>query len=92
MVAGLPMVCSNRGPMPEMLGDAGIYFNPERTKEIRDALEIMMTDNDRLQRMAEASFERAAQFTWKRCAEETFDFLAKTALKFQEGYHEHFKG
>jgi len=28
MAAGLPIACSNKGPMPEVLGDAGIYFNP----------------------------------------------------------------
>jgi glycosyltransferase involved in cell wall biosynthesis len=29
MAAGLPIACSDRGPMPEALGDAGCYFNPE---------------------------------------------------------------
>ena len=31
MAAALPIACSDRGPMPEILGDAGIYFDPENS-------------------------------------------------------------
>ena len=34
MAAGLPVACSNRGPMPEILGDAGLYFDPLQPQEI----------------------------------------------------------
>ena len=34
MAASLPIACSNRGPMPEILKDAGIYFNPEQVSSI----------------------------------------------------------
>ena len=38
MASGLPIACSNLGPMPEVLGDAGLYFHPERPAEIAAAL------------------------------------------------------
>lgn len=38
MAAGLPIACSNRGPMPEVLGDAGIYFDPEDAASIACAV------------------------------------------------------
>jgi len=38
MASGLPIACSNRGPMPEVLGDAGVYFDPEDPHDIARAL------------------------------------------------------
>ena len=34
MASGLPIACSNKGPMPEVLGSAGVYFDPENSYEI----------------------------------------------------------
>ena len=38
MESGLPIACSNRNPMPEALGDAGVYFDPEIVDDIARAL------------------------------------------------------
>jgi glycosyltransferase involved in cell wall biosynthesis len=87
MAAGLPMACSDRGPMPEILGDAGVYFDPERPKTIADALVTLLSDGQLRQRMAKAAFARAADFTWARCADDTFDFLARTVRR-QKARHD----
>ena len=34
MASGLPIACSNRGPMPEVLKDGGVYFDPEKPIDI----------------------------------------------------------
>ena len=44
MAAGLPIVSSDRGPMPEILGDAGLYFNPESPDSIASALYEMASN------------------------------------------------
>ena len=44
MAAGLPIACSNRGPMPEVLGDAGVYFDPEKPASIADAVRRLALD------------------------------------------------
>lgn len=92
MAAGLPMACSDRGPMPEILGDGGVYFDPENSDTITTALRKLFFDGEARRKMAQASFERAAKFTWHRCAEETFVFLAKTALKYKKGQNGDFQG
>ena len=75
MASGLPIACSNRGPMPEVLGQAGVFFNPEQPEDIaralRDLIELPQTRTE----LARASFERAQAYSWVRCAEETFRFL-----------------
>lgn len=77
MAAGLPIASSNRGPMPEVLGDAGVYFNPEKPDQIAEAIRKLIEDPILRTEKAEAAFERAKEFTWARCADETFGFLAE---------------
>ena len=81
MAAGLPIACSERGPMPEVLGDAGVYFDPEDPDDVAAALERMARDHDLRQRCAQGAFDRAQQYSWSRCADETFAFLAEVARR-----------
>jgi glycosyltransferase involved in cell wall biosynthesis len=76
MASGLPIACSNRGPMPEVLGEAGIYFDPESVEDIARALGKLIGSPALRSALALASFTRAQAYSWQRCAEETFRFLA----------------
>jgi glycosyltransferase involved in cell wall biosynthesis len=76
MAAGLPIACSDRGPMPEVLRDAGIYFDPENAASIAQAVRhLVMAPRLRAEKASAAS-AIAATFSWSRCARETFEFLA----------------
>lgn len=79
MAAGLPIACSNRSVMPEVLGDAGVYFDPTDAESIADAMRSILVDPSRRQALAQMASARAAQFTWERCARDTFAFLAQVA-------------
>jgi glycosyltransferase involved in cell wall biosynthesis len=76
MAAGLPMACSARGPMPEILQDAGVYFDPEEPATIADALRRLIDSPTLRAALATAAFEQAHAFSWRRCARETFAFLS----------------
>jgi glycosyltransferase involved in cell wall biosynthesis len=79
MACGLPIACSNRGPMPEVLGDAGVYFDPEDPEDIARALRQLIGSPVLRASLAAASFARAQSYSWRRCADETFEFLAAVA-------------
>lgn len=81
MAAGLPVACSSRGPMPEILGDAGIYFNPESVESIEKAIAQLADDADLRIDLAKRAWARAQGYSWERCAQETFDFVSKIALQ-----------
>lgn len=84
MAAGLPVACSDRGPMPEILRDAGVYFDPERPADIARALrELIATPALRAEK-AQASYAAALAYDWKRCADDTFGFLARIAEQSSE--------
>jgi glycosyltransferase involved in cell wall biosynthesis len=79
MASGLPVLSSNRGPMPEVLGDAGWYFDPYSATSIADAIAKAMQDPASRQLRAMRSFEKVRQYSWSRCASDTFSFIAKVA-------------
>ncbi len=79
MAAGLPIACARRGPMPEILGEGGAYFDPEDAVSIREALTPLVQDASFRHRTACAAYDRAQAYTWNRCAAETLEFLVKTA-------------
>jgi len=75
MSMGLPIACSDRGPMPEILVNGGVYFDPEDENSIAISLEkIISTPQLRLQMSTNAK-TLANQYSWTRCAGETFKFI-----------------
>lgn len=76
MASGLPIACSSRGPMPEVLGDAGVYFDPEQPGEISEAIRSLIESPDLRAAKAQSAHARAKGFDWRRCAVETFSFIA----------------
>ncbi len=79
MASGLPIACSNCGPMPEVLRDAGLYFNPESHEQIAAAMKELVTDPIKRAESAALAYEYANQYSWKRCAHDIFSFLADVA-------------
>jgi len=77
MAAGLPIASSNRGPMPEVLDGAGVYFNPEDPSDIMQVLEQLVHDSQRRRELASAAFKRAQNYSWHGCAKSTFEFLCE---------------
>lgn len=81
MASGLPIACSAKGPMPEVLGEAGIYFDPTNPTSITDALRTLIDNPELREQKALAAYEQARQYSWPRCADETFEFLFKVAAE-----------
>ncbi len=77
MAAGLPIASSNRGPMPEILQDAGTYFDPEDPASIARALAPLVRDARLRAELAKKALALAARYSWRRCAEETWSFLVE---------------
>jgi glycosyltransferase involved in cell wall biosynthesis len=77
MAAGLPIASSNRGPMPEVLGNAGVYFDPEVPSSIAEALRKLALDAPLRANLAELAWRKAQVYSWELCARDTFAFIAQ---------------
>lgn len=79
MASGAPIVCSNRGPMPEVLGTNGVYCDPENPEDIARGIRELMASPGLRAYMARAAYDRARQFSWSRCATDLFAFLHRVS-------------
>jgi len=84
MASGIPIACSNRGPMPEVLGSAGVYFNPERPTEIYHAIKKLIDNKQLRSERSQVSYFKAKEYTWDTCAFETFSFFEEVLLNYRE--------
>lgn len=75
MSSGLPIACSISNPMPEFLGEHGYYFDPEQVENISTALEKLLLEPQQRMKNAQEAQLKAQDYNWKRCAQETMDYL-----------------
>jgi len=75
MASGLPIACSNRGPMPEVLEDGGVFFNPEDPESISVAVEQIILEIELRVHIAHRAKALSEKYSWSRCARETWQFL-----------------
>ena len=71
MLCGCPVACSNTSSLPEVVGEAGVYFDPYDAESLREALERIVGSETLAARLRDAGRRRAATFSWDRCADET---------------------
>jgi alpha-1,3-rhamnosyl/mannosyltransferase len=71
MACGIPVVASNGGALPEVIGDAGIVVPAQRPDALSDALRAVLSDSGLRRELKSAGRARVREFSWVRCAEET---------------------
>src|SRR5690606_34367193 len=80
MACETPVIAGNRTSLPEVVGDAGILFDPFDVDAIAAAIASLLDDEERARRLAVAGRPRASAFTWQRTATEVLDVLNTTAV------------
>ena len=70
-----PIACSNRTGLPAILKDAGVYFDPFNVLSIKTALYELISNQDKREELGSKGYLYAQEYTWKKCAEETFEFI-----------------
>ena len=68
MACGTPVVASNRGAIPEVVGDGGILVDADDEAAMADAMAEVLTQPQRRRRLVERGFARAARFEWTQVA------------------------
>ena len=75
MSTSLPVICSNYGPMPEIIKDATIFFDPENIDSIAKALYEVITNDELRLKNSEKSYDISMNFSWKKCSNLTFQYI-----------------
>ena len=68
MAAGVPVVATAAGSIPEVVGDAALLVAPGDSDALGEAIAGLLDDRDRARRLGEAGRARAGTFSWEACA------------------------
>ena len=71
MTCGTPVLCSHAGSIPEVAGDAAIYFDPSNSCELADGMQVLLDYPSLRDVLVAKGRRRARQFSWVRTAAET---------------------
>jgi glycosyltransferase involved in cell wall biosynthesis len=71
MSHGCPVICSNTSSIPEVVSDAGHYFDPNDIDSISDAIEAVLSSPELRQSLISKGKERVEFFSWEKCAAQT---------------------
>ena len=82
MASGLPILSSKMGPMPEILEDNGLYFDPLNVIDIENVIIKSIKSPDLMSKLSIQSHRKAKTFSWENCTNETFKFINMIAKKF----------
>ena len=80
MAYGLPVISSNASCMPEVLGDAAIYFDPTDTADMARVISETINNPVTLKDMQEKGYDQVKKYSWEKMAKETLE-VYRDALK-----------
>lgn len=78
MACGCPVACSNATSLPEVAGDAAIYFDPLNVETMAEAIFKILGDDTLRESLREKGLKRAGNFSWQRAARETLKVFHET--------------
>jgi glycosyltransferase involved in cell wall biosynthesis len=76
---GCPIAASGTSSLPEVAGEAAIYFDPQDEEAMAHAIAQVTGDSELRARLSAEGRRRARGFTWDRCAAEHMEFYREVA-------------
>jgi glycosyltransferase involved in cell wall biosynthesis len=75
MTCGLPVAASDRNSIPEVLGDAGLLFDPTSTEDMAGRISQLLNDPQLRNRLRLLGLTRAKHYTWAQGARTVVELL-----------------
>jgi glycosyltransferase involved in cell wall biosynthesis len=78
MACGAPIVSSNSGPMPEICGNAALYFDPSNPAEMADRMWQVLSDEKVRRELMENALKNVKRFSWEKTTRRTLEVFERT--------------
>lgn len=75
LACGAPVVCSNASSLPEVAGDAALYFDPRDVDAMADAMARALSDESLRADLRARGFVQVKQFSWEKAAQELREYF-----------------
>lgn len=72
---GVPVATSRVSSMPEVAGEAAVYFDPHNINEIKNSIKSVLVDKSLSDGLIIKGRQRLESFSWRSCAEQTLNIL-----------------
>lgn len=79
MAMGLPIAAARMSALPEMAGDAAIYFDPRDPSDIAETLDRLIWDESLRDELRRKAIERSERFSWEETAQKTLEVFERIA-------------
>jgi glycosyltransferase involved in cell wall biosynthesis len=79
MACGAPVIASSSSCLPEVSGNALLYFDPKSVEEMTEKMQSALFDSGLNRQLRQRGLDRARFFSWHRCAEETVRVFCRAA-------------
>lgn len=77
MTSGLPIISSNKGPMSEVIGEFGLFFDPTSIESIENSIVELLNNKQKRSVLSQKTYQKSLNYTWKDCSNRTFEFLSQ---------------
>lgn len=81
MDAGSPVLAADNSSLPEIAGDAAVYFNPHDKIELANKINKIINNRPLRSAMIKKGFIQVKKFSWEQCGRQTLQLLKQTAKK-----------
>lgn len=71
MACGCPVACSKTASLPEICGEAAVYFDPTSEEEMSAKIAYLLESGERREELSRAGIAKAGEYSWEKMAEET---------------------
>ncbi len=73
MAQGAPVISSDATCLPEVYGDAALYFDPKDTDSMAAMISTVIGDENLRKEMAQKGYSKVQEYSWERTARQTLD-------------------
>jgi len=80
MAHGKPVVATRVGGVPEVVGDAGILVEPGDSRQLRDAMNSLLSDDGLRRELGKKAWARASILSWDRTASEVLEVYREVLM------------
>ncbi len=79
MTCGVPVAASNSASVPEVVGDAGVLFDPRNVDDIANKMYQILSNATLKEKLIRRGLKRARNFSWEKAARETIEVFNKAS-------------
>ena len=72
---GTAVIATKNSPLPDLLGEAGVFIDTKNTAELQSALTDLLANDQKRQQMAQTAREKASELSWENSAEKFLNLL-----------------